>query len=254
MKKNKLSSVIILLLSYITGCVMVSGCATTTTKPASIEDVNINIPRINFEQSPVIAIRYFEMNNIPNEIGSIIGKGIGGLLKQRFANVKFENRKQAEISLAEALIVLLRNSNYNVIEQPIASQDLCPQSTDIILEATMITYTEDAEFGPTLTASNRGIVKCHMIFDLEAKNAKTGLILARRRCEGTGKATAENIRPLKLRPDSGTTNVFDLLMRELDETGYFKKAEAIALIKAIEPIFNDAAFTQVILSFKTKTE
>jgi hypothetical protein len=239
-----------ILLFSIFGCAVVSGCAITTTKLASIGDININIIRINFEQSPVIAIRYFEMSNIPNEIGSITGVGGGNLLKHHFANVKFEDRQQAEISLAEALTVFLRNSNYNIIEPPIASRDICPQSTDIILEPTMATYTEDVEFGPTLTSSNRGIIKCNMVFDLKVRNAKTGLILAQRRCEGVGKATAENIRPLQLRPDSGTTNVFDLFIRELDEAGYFKKAEAVALVKAIEPIFNDPEFIQTILSSK----
>jgi hypothetical protein len=40
--------------------------------------------------------------------------------------------------------------------------------------------------------------------------------------------------------------VWTLLIRELDETGYFKKAEAIALITAAEQVFNDPAFLKAI--------
>lgn len=232
-----------LIVAWVMVIFILNGCATTITQPASFKNIPSNIHKVEPSQSLNISVLPFDFSVIPNEVGDFKG---GNLFKEKFATVKIENKEETAFSLAKAFIMLLRNSGYAVLNEPISRENLSSYPADIILEAKVVSFSENVD-SDYITFKNRYSITCQLMFDLVVKNIVTGEVLSTKRCEGYGSAVCSDMRALRYREDSGSVNWSTLVMRELDETGYFKKAEAIALIKAMESVFNDPNFVDLLL-------
>jgi len=223
MEMTKFSIIFIVLL--------LSGCATTVTPLASFNDVQCNIPKIDSRESVLIFVSDFDMKNIPNNVGVLTA---GSLIKQKYAEVRIENLNQAETGFAKALGFLLQHAGYKVITEP--------RLADIILKSEVISFKEDVQTLSALNLRNETAVICSMVFNLSVVETGTNKTLSVQECNGIGKAVASNVRPICQRSDFGTADIWTLLLRELDETGYFDKAEGLALINAVEPAMNEPSF------------